>query len=201
MESWCFTISFAKYTGSEVPQRWLLLNQASKERRHLSTFRTTGTRVGSFAIPYCIEKKSKPKTLPMRSDAVIFVEFVAQLLKSLGGYFFWSAGPWDCEACAIARSSKAAYFLLEDSPNICLIFSTTTPFCNACIVSTKDAPMMPHSWSAKAMFSKALSSLCWDQCFLLSSSLLLAITSTSEPTKYVQWTSHLFRLSYFTSQH
>ena len=43
--------------------------------------------IGSFAIPHCIEKKNKPKTMPMRSDAVIFVKFVAQLLKSVGGYF------------------------------------------------------------------------------------------------------------------
>jgi hypothetical protein len=49
--------------------------------------------IGLFAIPPCIEKKSKPKMIPMRSDAVIFVNFVAQLLKSVGGYFFWSAGP------------------------------------------------------------------------------------------------------------
>jgi hypothetical protein len=50
--------------------------------------------IGSFAIPHCIEKKNEPKTMPMRSDAVIFVKFVAQLLKSVGGYFFQSAaGP------------------------------------------------------------------------------------------------------------
>jgi hypothetical protein len=40
---------------------------------------------------YCKEKK--PKMMQMRSDAVIFVKFVAQLLKSVGGYFIWSAGP------------------------------------------------------------------------------------------------------------
>ena len=83
MESWCFTTSFATCTGSEVPQRWLWLSkEASKQRRHLST-------------------------MPMRSDAVIFVN--TQLLKSVGAYFFRSAGPWDCAASAIARSSKAAY--------------------------------------------------------------------------------------------
>ena len=59
--------------------------------------------------------------MPMRSDAVIFVN--TQLLKSVGAYFFRSAGPWDCEASAIARSSKASSLLLEDSPNFILYFS------------------------------------------------------------------------------
>jgi hypothetical protein len=54
-----------------------------KERRHLSTSRTTGTMIGSFALPYCIEKKSKLKMMPMGSDALIFFKFVAQLLKSV----------------------------------------------------------------------------------------------------------------------
>ena len=36
-----------------------LLSQASKERRHFSTSRTTGTMIGSFAIHLCIEKKRK----------------------------------------------------------------------------------------------------------------------------------------------
>jgi hypothetical protein len=67
--------------------------EPSIKRRHLRTSRTTGTMIGSFTIPYCIEKISKPNMIPTRSDGAIFVKFFAQLLKSVGGHFFRSASP------------------------------------------------------------------------------------------------------------